>query len=82
MAMLRVNIPRDRYAALRRQAKENQRSMAAEIRAILKQSVPTTREMKARYEICRRLVRLRTKQPKSRGPFPSAEEMIREDRER
>ena len=83
MATLRVmNISRELYAALRRRAKSNQRSIAAEVRAILKENVPTAREMKARNESCRRLVRLRKKQPKSPGPFPSAEEMIREDRER
>jgi plasmid stability protein len=83
MATLRVkNISREVYAALRRRAKSNQRSIAAEVRAILKENVPTARELKARHEFCRRLVRLRKKRPKSSGPFPSAEEMIREDRER
>ena len=76
------NIPRDLYAALRKQAKTNQRSIAAEVRALLKENVPTARELKARHEFVRNILRLRAKQPKSRGNFQSAEEMIREDRER
>ena len=76
------NIPRDVYAALRRRAKNNQRSIAAEVRALLKENVPTARELKARQKWIRKLVRLRASPPESRGPFPSAEEMIREARER
>jgi len=83
MATLHVkNIPIDLYAAPRKRAKSNQRSIAAEVRALLKGNVPTEREMKARHEFVRKILRLRAKIPKSRGPFPSAEEMIREDRER
>jgi len=76
------NIPRDVYAALRRRAMSNQRSIVAEVRALLKEYVPTARELKARHKWVRKLVRLRASPPKSRGLFPSAEEMIREDRER
>jgi plasmid stability protein len=76
------NIPRDLYAALRKRAKTNQRSIAAEVRALLKENVPTARELKARHEFVRNILRLRAKQPKSRGNFQSAEEMIPEDRER
>jgi plasmid stability protein len=76
------NIPRDLYAALRKRAKTNQRSIAAELRALLKENVPTARELKARHEFVRNILRLRARQPKSRGNFQSAEETIREDRER
>jgi plasmid stability protein len=83
MATLHVeNIPRDLYAALRKRAKSNQRSIAAEVRAILKENAPTAREMKERHKFMRKIFRLRAKQPKSSGAFQSAEEMIREDRER
>ena len=83
MATLHVkNIPRDLYAALRKRANSNQRSISAEVRALLKENVPTTREMKARHEWVRNILRLRAQQPNASGPFPSAEEMIREDRER
>ena len=83
MATLHVeNIPRDLYAALRKRAKSNQRSIAAEVRAILKENVPTAREMKTCHNFVRKVLRLRAKQPKTSGPFQSAEEMIREDRER
>jgi hypothetical protein len=83
MATLLVNnVPREVYAALRKRAKGNQRSIAAEVRALLRESVPTARKLKARHEWYGELIRLRARPPKSRGPFPSAEEMIREDRER
>ena len=83
MATLHVeNIPKDLYAALRKRAKSNKRSIAAEVRALLKENVPTARETKARHEFVRKILRLRAKLPKSSRPFQSAEEMIREDRER
>jgi plasmid stability protein len=83
MATLHVeNIPRDLYAALLRRAESNQRSIAAEVRALLKENVPTAREMKARHEFMRKFLLLRAKQTNSSEPFPSTEEMIREDRER
>ncbi len=83
MATLYVeNIPRDLYEALRKRAKSNQRSIAAEVLAILEENVPTAQEIKARHEFVGKILRLRAKQPKSSGPFQSAEEMIREDRER
>jgi len=83
MATLRVeNIPRDLYAALRRRAKSNQRSIAAEVRVLLKENVLTARELKKRQEWVRNLTRLRKQSKASGHAFPSAEEMIREDRER
>ena len=83
MAILHVkNIPRDLYAALRRRAKSNQRSIAAEVRALLKEYIPTAREIRARRRFVKDILRLRAKLPKSTGPFQSAEGMIREDRER
>ena len=83
MATLHVdNIPRDRYAALRRRAKSNERSIASEVRALLKENVPTARQLKAREKWVRQLVRLRAKQSKSSVKFASTEEMIPEDRER
>ena len=70
LATLHVeNIPRDLYAALRKRAKSNQRSIAAEVRAILKENVPTAREMKERHKFVRKGLRLRAKQPKSSGPL-------------
>lgn len=83
MATLYVeNIPDDLYEALRSQAKARRRSIAAEVLTLLEENVPTAQELKARQDLFRRIIRLREKKPKRQGPFPSAEEMIREDRER
>jgi plasmid stability protein len=83
MATLDVkNIPRDLYAALRRRAKSNQRSIAAEVRALLEENVPTAREMKARHEWVRKLARLCANKTDTSGSFLSTEEIVREDRAR
>lgn len=83
MATLYVeNVPDDVYKALRKRAKKNGKSMAAEVVEILKQSVPTEAELRRRREFYDRMAELRAKPPLTAGPFPSAEEMIREDRER
>lgn len=83
MATLYVeNIPDDLYEALRSQAKARRRSIAAEVLALLEANVPTKKDLKARKELFQRILRMREERPRSKGPFPSAEEMIREDRER
>ena len=76
------NVPSDRYDALREQAKQNQRSIAAEIMWLLEHFVPTEAELKKRRKAIDGLKRIRSLPPLSPGPFPSAEEMVREDRER
>jgi plasmid stability protein len=76
------NVPEDIYKALRKRARANNTSMAAEVIDLLKQFVPTEAELKRRREFYDRLAELRAQPPLSPGPFPSAEEMIREDRER
>ncbi len=75
------NIPEDRYDALRRRAKMNHRSVAAEILSLLEEHVPTEKEMKAWKESVRRLERLEFTST-SDTPMPSSLEMIREDRDR
>jgi len=83
MATLYVeNVPEDVYKALRKRARENHKSIAAEVISLLKQNIPTEAELKRRREFYDRLAELRAKPPLTPGPFPSAEEMIREDRER
>jgi hypothetical protein len=49
---------------------------------LLQQNVPTEAELKRRREFYDRMAELRARPPLTPGPFPSAEEMIREDRER
>ena len=83
MATLYVeNVPDEIYKALRKRARANRKSIAAEVISLLEQNVPTEAELKRRREFYDRLAELRARPPFSPGPFPSAEEMIREDRER
>jgi plasmid stability protein len=83
MATLYVeNVPDDLYEALRSQAKARRRSIAAEVLALLEENVPTARDLESRHEWYRKIIQLRNQQAASDHKFPSAEEMIREDRER
>lgn len=83
MATLYVeNVPKDLYEALRARARKNRSSIAAEVIALLQQFVPTSEEMRRRKRAFEGLMRLQASTPPGRGPFPSTEEMIREDRER
>ncbi len=83
MATLYVeNVPDEIHKALRRQARTNHRSIAAEVISLLEQNVSTEEELKRRRKAIEGLARLRAMRPYRPGPFPSAEEMIRADRER
>jgi plasmid stability protein len=83
MATLYVeNVPDDIYKALRKRAKKNRSSIAAEVISLLEHHVPTEAELRRRRKIFDDLAELRQRAPIGSGPFPSAEEMIREDRER
>lgn len=76
------NIPEDLYEAIRERAKLNRKSIAAEVTGALEQLFPTKAVLKRREQLYRRALRISRKKPMTPGPFPSAEEMIREDRER
>ena len=76
------NIPKDLYESLRKRAKSNHRSLAAEVRALLEQSVPSEKELKRRHGFVEKLDRFRASVARVEGDFPSAEDMIREDREK
>jgi len=83
MATLYVeNVPDDLYEALRGRARARRRSIAAEVIALLEANLPTEEELKARAELFRRLERIRRKKSPSPGPFPSTEQLQREDRAR
>ena len=83
MATLYVeNVPDDVYAALRKKAREQHSSIATEIVALLRQHYPTEAELKKRRQIFKQFAQIRVSKSPGRGPFPSTEEMIREDRER
>jgi plasmid stability protein len=83
MATLYVqNVPEDLYEALRERAKKNRSSIAAEVLKLLERNVPTAAELRRRREWVREIERLRSQPSSSPGPFPTTEEMLREDRER
>ena len=83
MATLYVeNVPDTVYKALRERARKNRKSIAAEVIELLEQNIPTPEELRARREFARRMTEISSREPLSAGPFPSAEEMVREDRER
>ena len=83
MATLYVeNVPDNLYKALRDQAKQRRKSIASEVIALLEQHVPTAAELQRRRRFYQQALRMTARKPRSRGPFPSTEEMIREDRER
>jgi plasmid stability protein len=71
MATLYVrNVPEAQYEALRKRAKANHRSIAAEFIELLWDNVPTTPEMKARHEWIKKHARFPSKQVKSRRLTP------------
>jgi plasmid stability protein len=76
------NVPDAVYKALRERARKNRKSMAAEVISLLERHIPTEEELRRRRKAFEGLARLRAIEPLIPGPFPSAEEMIREDRER
>jgi plasmid stability protein len=83
MATLYVeNIPDELYESLRSHARKHRSSIAAEILAMLEQKFPSEGELRRRRQIIRQLEKLRAKPPLTAGPFPSTEQMLREDRER
>jgi plasmid stability protein len=76
------NVPKDLYEALRARARKNRSSIAAEVIEMLKDTVPTAAELKRRRQFYDELREIQAHKPPGKGPFPSAEEVIREDRER
>ena len=83
MATLYVeNVPDELYEALRSRAKQNRKSIAGEVISLLEMNIPTPSTLEKRREFFKYVKRLQRRKPPSPGPFPSAEEMIREDRER
>jgi hypothetical protein len=75
-------IPDDLYQALRKRSRENRTSIAAEVISLLQRNVPTAKELQQRREFYKRMAELRSHASEGSGPFPTIEEMIREDRDR
>jgi plasmid stability protein len=83
MATLYVeNIPDDLYTALRKQAKLRRKSIAQEVISLLETHVSTPQELRRRRELLQRALRMSARRAPASGPFPSTEEMLREDRAR
>lgn len=76
------NVPNELYEALRKQARLKRKSIAAEVIELLQDHVVTEEELKRRRRIVAELKKIRLSPSPRKGPFPSAEEMVREDRER
>jgi plasmid stability protein len=76
------NVPADLYEALRTRASERRKSISAEVIALLEENVPTAKELARRRELLNLARRIRARRPRAPGPFPSSEEMQREDRGR
>ncbi|HWZ82566.1 MAG TPA: hypothetical protein VNW47_08080 [Terriglobales bacterium] len=76
------NVPKERYEALRARARKNRSSIASEVIGLLEQFVPTPAELRRRKSAFTALMRMQASIPPGPGPFPSTEEMIREDRKR
>lgn len=76
------NVAEEVYTAIRERAKRNRRSIAAEISEVLAREFPGARELSRRRAAFRRALELQAETPAAAGPFPSAEEMIRELRAR
>jgi plasmid stability protein len=74
------NVPEDIYDALRSRAREHQNSISAEVLTLLKENVPTGKELARRKQLFNRALRIRAARPRASGPFPTTEEMQRDDR--
>ena len=76
------NVPEELYEALRARARTNRKSIAAEVIELIQQNVPTAAELARRKQFLKAVTKISRQKRASRGPFPSTEEMLREDRER
>ena len=75
------NVPDEVYESLRALARAHQNSISAEVLTLLKENVPTSRDLARRKEVLKRALQIRRRPPRS-GPFPTSEEMQRDDRMR
>lgn len=83
MATLYVEkIPDDLYSALRKQAKLRRKSIAQEVISLLEAHVSTPQELARRRELLQKALRMSARRASTSGPFPSTEELLREDRAR
>ncbi len=76
------NVPGELYDALRQRARQNRKSIAAEVLTLLKENIPTSEELKRRKRISKQLAGLQMSATPSPGSFSTTEQMLRQDRER
>jgi plasmid stability protein len=76
------NVPEDLYEALRARAQQSRKSISAEVITLLSENIPTAPELARRRKLIERAGQIRSRKPQSKGPFASAEEMLRDDRSR
>lgn len=76
------NVPAELYEALRARASAHRKSISAEVLDLLAENVPTPSELARRKELAACARKLRSRRALTPGPFASAEQMQREDRER
>ena len=83
MATLYVeNVPEELYEALRERARQQRKSISAEVLSLLAENVVTAAERKARQQFLQQAQRLRSQRTRSITAFSSSEELQREDRGR
>ena len=75
------NVPEELYEALRDRAKANRRSISAETLSLLEQALPTASELRRRAAFYQRVKRIRAGNT-GVATGPSAEQLLREDRQR
>ena len=76
------NVPRELYEALRQPARKQRTPLSAEVISILEASVPTASQLKARGAFFEYIKEFQKTVKRGRRPYITAEEMIREDRDR
>ncbi|MFN0168354.1 MAG: FitA-like ribbon-helix-helix domain-containing protein [Bryobacteraceae bacterium] len=76
------NVPEDLYEALLARARDNGTSISAEVLTVLEENVSAANKVTRRKALVAGASRLQSQPSPGVGPFPSSEEMLREDRAR
>ncbi|HSP67306.1 MAG TPA: hypothetical protein VLN48_06240 [Bryobacteraceae bacterium] len=76
------NIPDDLYDALRKQAKSRRKSIAQEVISLIEAHVSTPQELERRRQLLQKALRMSARRVPASAPFPSTEELLRQDRAR
>jgi plasmid stability protein len=83
MATLYVeNVPEELYDALKERARGRRKSISAEVLELLSEHIPTEAELARRRKLLRQALKIQRSSSAAKFPFPSTEEMQREDRSR